>query len=306
MWIVYAVGAAFFAGITSILGKMGVKTTPSSLATTLRTVVVLIFAGLMVAIAGSFPTMATISAKTWVFLVLSGIATGGSWLCFFRALQIGPVSKIAVIDKSSIILTVLLAIFLLNERYHLWIQLFGITLIAIGTFMMMERKKKRAVTHETTSHTPSSSPQNINLPHKSSWLIYALASAIFASLTAIFGKVGIENVEPNLGTFIRTVVVLIMAYLVTFVKKEFVPLRTISVKETVYMVLSGIATGASWLCYWKAMHDGPASVIAPIDKLSILVTIALAWIFFKEKQSKMALSGLAILVAGTFVMLFAA
>lgn len=306
MWIVYAVGAAFFAGITSILGKMGVKTTPSSLATTLRTVVVLIFAGLMVAIAGSFPTMATISAKTWVFLVLSGIATGGSWLCFFRALQIGPVSKIAVIDKSSIILTVLLAIFLLNERYHLWIQLFGITLIAIGTFMMMERKKKRAVTHETTPHTPSSSPQTINLPHKSSWLIYALASAIFASLTAIFGKVGIENVEPNLGTFIRTVVVLIMAYLVTFVKKEFVSLRTISVKETVYMVLSGIATGASWLCYWKAMHDGPASVIAPIDKLSILVTIALAWIFFKEKQSKMALSGLAILVAGTFVMLFAA
>lgn len=288
VWIAFAFGAAFFAGLTAILAKAGVQTTPSSLATALRTIVVLIGAWVMVLIVGSAGTITELSGRTWLFLVLSGLATGASWLCYFRALQLGPVSKVAAVDKSSIVLTVLFAIVLLGETEDLVGKLIGITLIAVGTFLMIE----------WTAEADGG--------RHSSWVVYALGAAVFAALTAILGKVGIEGVESNLGTAIRTAVVLVMAWVVVGVKKEGSALRGISRRELGFITLSGLATGASWLCYWRAMQDGPASVVAPIDKLSILVTVVLAAIFFRERQSPRALVGLALIVAGTLLMVLRA
>lgn len=288
MWIAYAVGAAFFAGLTAILAKAGVRTTPSSLATALRTVVVLVSALLMVWIVGSAPTVWDLPGKTWLFLVLSGLATGASWLCFFRAIQLGPVSTVSAVDKSSIVLTVLLAILLLGETEDLAARLVGISLIAIGTYLMIEWQPSA-----TTAASRS-------------WLLYATGSAVFAALTAILGKVGIADVESNLGTAIRTVVVLVMAWVVVAVKREARALPGIPRSELWFIGLSGLATGASWLCYWRAMQEGPASVVAPVDKLSIVVTVALAWLFFRERQSPKALAGLALIVAGTVGMVLAA
>lgn len=285
MWILYAFGSAFFAGITGILAKGGVRTTPSSLATALRTIVVLLGAILMVVIAGSAPMLTELSPRTWLFLILSGAATGASWLCFFKALQLGPVSTVSAIDKSSIVLTILLAIILLGETDHLAIRIIGITLIAIGTLLMLDQRPIEGA------------------PRIGSWMIYAIGSATFAALTAILGKVGISEVESNLGTAIRTVVVLAMAWLVVAVKKEKTAMASIPRRELTFIALSGLATGASWLCYWRAMQEGPASVVAPIDKLSILVTVVLAWIFYGERQSPRALGGLGLIVAGTLVML---
>ena len=320
MWIVFAFGAAFFAGVTSILGKAGVKTTPSSLATALRTIVVLAFAALMVALAGSAGTVGQIAPKTWVFLVASGAATGASWLCFFRALQLGPAAKVAVIDKSSIVITVLLAIVVLGETHSLGLRLAGVALIALGTWLMIERKPAgeendapakpgderlgRGAPPQPSAPTAATAA-SASTPAGRGWLGFALGAAVFAALTAILGKVGIEDVESNLGTLIRTVVVLVMAFIVVAVKGEWQPLSGIARSELAFIALSGLATGASWLCYWKAMQDGPASVVAPIDKLSILVTVLFAWLAFGEKQSRRALVGLDVLAAGTLVMVLA-
>ncbi len=279
MWVVYAFGSAFFAGLTAILAKSGVTTTPSSLATALRTVVVLIGAIVMVIISGSAPTLMDLDPRTWLFLVLSGLATGASWLCFFKALQLGPVSTVSAIDKSSIVLTVLLAIVLLGETEDLAVRLVGITLL------MVEWRP-----------TPGSA-------RIGSWVFYAVGAAVFAALTAVLGKVGITGVESNLGTAIRTVVVLAMAWLVVGLKQERSSITTIPRKELTFIGLSGLATGASWLCYWRAMQDGPASVVAPIDKLGIVVTVVLAWFFFHERQSRKALVGLGLIVVGTLVMI---
>lgn len=285
MWVLYALGSAFFAGLTSVLAKSGVTTTPSSLATALRTVVVLIGAIVMVAISGSAATLVDLDSRTWLFLVLSGLATGASWLCFFKALQLGPVSTVAAIDKSSIVLTVLLAIVLLGETENLVVRLGGISLIGVGTLLMVEWRPAPGSTRVGT------------------WVLYAVGSALFAALTAILGKVGIAGVESNLGTAIRTVVVLVMAWLVVGLKREASAIANIPRRELTFIGLSGLATGASWLCYWRAMQDGPASVVAPIDKLGIVVTVALAWFFFHERQSRKALIGLGLIVAGTLVMI---
>lgn len=285
MWIAYAFGSAFFAGLTAVLAKAGVRTTPSSLATALRTVVVLAAAWLMTAAVGSASTIFTLSPSTWIFLTLSGAATGASWLCYFRALQLGPISKVAVVDRSSIVLTVLLAIALLGETDDLAARLIGIALVAAGTFLMIEL-----------------SPGSAEASGRGAWLLYAAGSAVFASLTAILGKVGIADVESNLGTAIRTVVVLAMAWIVVAAKGEGGALRDISPRELGFIGLSGLATGASWLCYWRAMQGGPASVVVPIDKLSIVVTVALAAVFFGERQTRRALLGLALVVAGTLTM----
>ncbi|MFN8048999.1 MAG: EamA family transporter [Ancrocorticia sp.] len=285
MWVLYAFGSAFFAGLTSVLAKSGVTTTPSSLATALRTVVVLIGAIIMVVISGSAPTLMDLDSRTWLFLVLSGLATGASWLCFFKALQLGPVSTVSAIDKSSIVLTVLLAIVLLGETEDLAVRLIGIALIGIGTLLMVEWR-------------PAPGSARIG-----AWVFYAVGAAVFAALTAILGKVGITGVESNLGTAIRTVVVLAMAWLVVGLTKEGSAIKEIPRKELTYIALSGLATGASWLCYWRAMQEGPASVVAPIDKLGIVVTVVLAWIFFHERQSKKALAGLGLIVVGTLVMI---
>ncbi len=287
MWIVYAFGSAFFAGLTSILAKCGIRKTDSDAATAIRTIVVLIFSWLMVFIVGSAPTISALSAKTWLFLVLSGLATGASWLCYFKALQMGDVNKVVPIDKSSTVLTILLAFIFLGEEISA-LKLAAVALIGGGTFMMIEKK-------DVTAASPSGGR---------SWLIYALLSTLFASLTAILGKIGIEGVESNLGTAIRTCVVLVMAWLVVFAKGKGHTLRGIPKNELGFICLSGLATGGSWLCYYKALHDGLASVVVPIDKLSILVSIAFSYIVFHERLTRRSVLGLCLIVLGTALMIF--
>lgn len=283
MWVLFAFGSAIFAGLTSILAKCGIRQTDSHVATAIRTVVVLIFSWLMVWIVGSQKEIANISSKTWVFLILSGLATGASWLCYFRALQLGDINKVVPIDKSSTILTMLLALIFLGEGIT-WIKAIAIVVIGGGTFLMIEKKAPG----ETKSRA---------------WLIYAVLSAVFASLTAILGKVGIEGVESNLGTAIRTCVVLLMAWVIVFATGKAKAVLTVPKKELCFICLSGLATGASWLCYYKALHDGLASVVVPIDKLSILLTIAFSALVFKERLSRKAAVGLALITLGTLAML---
>ena len=286
MWVLFAFGSAFFAGITAILAKCGIKNTDSDVATAIRTIVVLAFSWLMVLISGSFSTITALDTKTWVFLILSGLSTGASWLCYFKALQLGDINKVVPIDKSSTVLTILLAFIFLGEKITL-IKTAAIILIGVGTFLMIEKKK---------SATSGNSKGRM-------WLIYALLSTVFASLTAILGKVGIDGVESNLGTAIRTCVVLIMAWLIVFIKRKQSAVKNISSKELIFICFSGLATGGSWLCYYKALHDGLASVVVPIDKLSILVSIAFSYFVFKERLSKKSALGLCLIVAGTLVML---
>lgn len=285
MWIVYAFGSAVFAGLTSILAKCGIRKTDSTVATAIRTIVVLIFSWLMVFLVGSQEQISSIGGKTLIFLILSGLATGASWLCYFKALQIGDINKVVPIDKSSTVLTIILAFIFLHEEISLP-KAIGVILIATGTFMMIE--KKDTVYQENKGR---------------GWLFYALGSAVFASLTAILGKVGISGVESNLGTAIRTAVVLIMAWVMVFAAKKQGEIHNVPKNELVFICLSGLATGASWLCYYKALHDGLASVVVPIDKLSILVTIAFSYIVFHERLSRKAAAGLVLIVAGTLVML---
>ena len=273
------------AGLTSVLAKCGIKKTDSTVATAIRTIVVLIFSWLMVFIVGSQETISAIGGRTLLFLVLSGLATGASWLCYFKALQLGDVNKVVPIDKSSTVLTILLAAIFLQEGVSLTKGI-GVVLIAVGTFLMIEKKQSGG---ETKS---------------AAWLWYALGSAVFASLTAILGKVGISGVESNLGTAIRTGVVLLMSWVMVFVTGKQGALKAIPKNELFFICLSGLATGGSWLCYYKALQDGPASVVVPIDKLSILVTVLFSYLVFREKLTKKSALGLAGIVAGTLLMLF--
>lgn len=285
MWIVFAFGSALFAGLTSILAKCGIKKTDSTVATAIRTIVVLLFLWLMVFIVGSEGEIGSITPHTLIFLVLSGLATGASWLCYFKALQLGDINKVVPIDKSSTVLTILLAAILLGEGITLYSGI-GIALIAVGTFLMIEKKDVKS-----------------DIPKNKRWIFYALGSAVFASLTAILGKIGISDVESNLGTAIRTGVVLVMSWIMVFVTGKQNKIKVISKKELGFICLSGLATGGSWLCYYKALHDGPASVVVPIDKLSILVTILFSYIVFREKLSKKTAFGLFLTVGGTLLML---
>lgn len=287
MWVLYAFGSAVFAGATAILAKSGIRQTSSNVATAIRTVVVLIFAWIMVFITGVADQLGSVSGTTWVFLVLSGLATGASWLCYFRALQLGDVNKVVPVDKSSVILTIVLAFLFLGEPISL-LKGAALVLIGVGTYLMIERK------------TVAADPGKKKSP---AWLLYAILSAVFASLTAILGKVGISGIDSNLGTAVRTVVVLIMAWVVVFVTGETRKVAKVPKKELWFICLSGVATGASWLCYYKALHDGLASVVVPIDKLSILITVAFSYLVFHEKLSKKAAAGLVLIVAGTLMML---
>jgi len=284
MWLIFAIGSAFFAGITAILAKCGIKQTDSTVATAVRTVVVLLMSIMMVLIAGSAGTITQVSGKTWLFLVLSGLATGGSWLCYFKALQIGDVNKVVPVDKSSTVLAMLLALIFLHEEISLT-KCIGIVAVSAGIFLMIEKKQ---VSEER---------------HGAGWLPFAVMSAVFAALTSILGKIGIDGVESNLGASIRTAVVLVMAWLMVIVTRKTHEVRKISPKELLFICLSGLATGASWLCYYKALQDGPASVVVPVDKLSILVTVLFSWVVFHEKLSVRSLIGLVVLTAGTLIML---
>lgn len=285
MWLMFAVGSALFAGLTSILAKCGIRKTDSTVATAIRTIVVLIFSWAMVFLVGSQDRLGSIGGKTLLFLVLSGLATGASWLCYFRALQLGDINKVVPIDKSSTVLTILLAALLLGEGIGLTRGL-GVVLIAAGTLLMIEKKAGETGKTEGTA-----------------WLWYALGSAVFASLTAILGKVGISGVESNLGTAIRTGVVLVMSWVMVFVAGKQPALKAIPKRELGFIYLSGLATGGSWLCYYRALQDGPASLVVPIDKLSILVTVLFSYVVFHEKLSRRSALGLLLLVGGTLVML---
>lgn len=285
MWILYAAGSAFFAGITSILAKCGIRKTDSTVATSLRTMVILLFSWLIVWIVGSGPQIAAISGVTLLFLVLSGAATGASWLCYFRALQTGDINKVVPIDKLSTVLTILLALLFLGEGISLR-KMVAVFLIAAGIFLMIEKKDVK----------------DQKADGKSGWMLYAAGSAFFASLTAILGKIGISGLESNLGTAIRTAVVLIMAWGMVFITGKEKDIKKIDRKELVFICLSGIATGVSWLCYYRALQEGPASVVAPIDKLSVLVTVVFSYFVFGEKLTGKALAGLLLLTAGTVAM----
>lgn len=284
MWLIMALFSAFFAGVTAILAKCGIKKTDSDVATALRTVVVLLFSWIMVSIVGSGGTITQISGKSFVFLVLSGMSTGASWICYFKALSAGDVNKVVPIDKSSTILSVLMAIFLLGETEHLTVKLGGTVLLALGVFLMIEQKE-----------TDGAKGNGI-------WMPYAVASAVFAALTAILAKIGISGVESNLGTAVRTGVVLVMAWLIVLLKGKQGQVREIDRRELLYISLSGLATGVSWLCYYYAIQNGVVSVVVPIDKLSILVTVVFSYIVFKKKLSKKAAVGLTFMVLGTLIM----
>lgn len=285
MWIIFAIGSAFFAGVTSILAKCGIRKTDSTVATAIRTIVVLAFSWLMVFLLGSQGELANLDGKTLLFLILSGLATGASWLCYFKTLQLGDINKVVPIDKSSTVLTILLAFLFLNESVSVS-KLIGVVLIAAGTLMMIEKKSGT-----------DSGEKGLR------WLWYALGSAVFASLTSILGKIGISGVESNLGTAIRTIVVLVMSWMMVFVQGKQTSLKFTPKGELGFICLSGLATGASWLCYYKALQDGLASVVVPIDKLSILVTIGFSYAVFHEKLTKKAAIGLVGIVAGTLLML---
>lgn len=285
MWIVFAFGSAFFAGITSILAKCGIRETDSTVATAIRTVIVLLFSWLMVFVVKSQNQIVFIRGKTLLFLILSGLSTGASWLCYFKALQMGDIHKVVSVDKSSTILTIVLAFIFLREAVSVT-KVIGVVLIGAGTYLMVEKKDVLQKTQGGIG-----------------WLPYALGSAVFASLTSILGKIGISGVESNLGTAVRTGVVLVMAWIMVFVEGKHHMIKRISQKELGYICLSGAATGASWLCYYKALQDGFASVVVPIDKLSILVTIVFSYFVFHERLSKKSGIGLVSMVLGTLVMI---
>lgn len=286
MWLLYAIGSALFAGMTSVLAKIGIKNIDSNLATALRTIIVLLFSWLMVFVAGSQHTIGTISARSLVFLILSGGATGASWLFYFKALQLGNVNKVTPVDKSSTILTILLAFLFLGERPTVWMVV-GIVLLAAGTYLMIQRRE--------------SEPPDIK---SKSWLFYAVLSAVFAALTSILGKIGIQGIESSLGTAIRTIVVLVMAWGIVLFQKNHVRIKDIDRKSWIFIALSGLATGFSWLCYYRALQEGKASLVVPIDKLSIVVAIAFSYIFLKEKLSRKAFAGLLLVISGTILLLF--
>ena len=284
MWVLFAFLSAIFAGMTSILAKCGIKKTDSNVATFIRTLVVLPLSLLMAVIVNPNFSLGAVSSKTLVFLVLSGLSTGASWLCYFRALSKGDINKVVPIDKSSTVLTIILAVIFLGEKVTLYKTL-GVVFIAIGTLLMIEKK-------DTEKKSEGEG-----------WLIYALLSAFFASLTTILGKIGIEGVESNLGTAIRTAVVIVMSFIMVAFTGKTGEIKKIDKKELGFILLSGLSTGASWLCYYKALQDGEAGIVVPIDKLSILVTIAFSYIVFKERLSKKAMLGLVMIVFGTLVLL---
>ena len=287
MWILLAFGSAFFAGVTSILAKAGIRETDSNLATAIRTIIVLIFSWIMVFLVGSQGTIFQIDGKTALFLVLSGLATGASWLCYFRALQLGNINRVVPIDKSSTVLTILLAFVLLGEPISI-AKGVGIVAIAAGTYLMIQ-KKQVAEKEEKGGKA---------------WLVYAVLSAVFAALVAILGKIGISGVESNLGTALRTGVVLVMAWVVVLVTGKQKEALRVPRRELGMICRSGVATGASWLCYFRALQLGPASVVVPIDKLSILITVLFSFLVFHETLNRKSAVGLALIAAGTMAMLF--
>lgn len=284
MWLAAAVCSAVFAALTSILAKCGIKKTDSDVATAIRCAVVLCFSWIMVAIVGSAGTIPSISCRSFLFLMLSGLSTGASWICYFKALSMGDVNKVVPIDKSSTVLTVLMAIICFGETEHLWVKLVCTAALGVGVLLMVEKKT------------------NVNEAKDVKYIPYAIGSAVFAALTSILAKIGISGVESNLGTAIRTVFVLLMAWMIVFARKKAPLCRSIDKKELLFVLLSGVATGASWLSYYYAIQNGPVSIVVPIDKMSLLVTVLFSYIVFHEKLSKKAFVGLILMTGATLGM----
>lgn len=287
MWILFATGSALFAGATAILAKIGVKNTDSDVATALRTIVVLLFSWLMVFVTNSYVPIDEVTQKTLWLLVLSGVATGASWLCYFKALQLGDVNKVMPIDKTSTVFTMILAFLFLGEAFTVPMFI-GMVGILAGTMLMIEKKETVVTQQQKKDYR---------------WLIYAILSAVFASATSILGKLGMEGIPSNYGTAVRTGVVLVMAWVVVFLQKKQSKVKEVGKTSWIFLILSGVTTGMSWLCYYRALQEGPASIVVPIDKLSILITILFARVFLKERLTKKAVVGLVLLVAGTLVLL---
>ena len=285
MWLIFAICSAVFAGLTSILAKCGLQEVDSTVATAFRTVVAMVFAWIIVLISGSYAQIDSIDADTWIFLILSGLATGASWLCYFKALQLGDVNKVVPVDKSSTVMAIMLAIIFLGETLSI-LGIFGVVLILVGTILMIEKKDVKGMESKG-----------------SSWLLFAIGSAVFAALTSILGKIGMEGIDSNLGTAIRTIVVLGMSWIMIYVSHKQSKIHGIKRRDMAFIILSGLATGASWMFFFGALQMGPASVIIPIDKLSILVTIAFSYIVFREKLTKKSAIGLAGVVTGTLLLL---
>lgn len=300
MWILYAIGSAFFAGVTSVLAKCGIKKTNSDVATAIRTVVVLLFSWLMVFLTKAYIPFSELSGRTICLLILSGLATGASWLCYFRALQLGDMNKVVPIDKSSTVLTIVIALVFLHEGIS-WAKGISVVLIGLGTLLMIT-KKEGAYKQELLESDESETGGFRCWCRRNSWAVYAVLSAVFASLTAILGKLGMTDIPSNLGTAIRTMVVLGMAWMMVFLTGKQGEVKGIAGSELVFILLSGVATGASWLCYYRALQEGPASVVVPIDKLSLLVTIAFSWFVFHEKLTRKAAIGLVFITLGTILL----
>lgn len=284
MWVILAIGSAFFAGVSSILAKCGIRKTPSEVATAIRTAIVIVMSVIMTLIVGSLNDIGNIDTKTWIFLILSGLATGASWLFFFKALELGDVNKVIPVDKTSTVLTLIFS-FLVFQETVTWVKIVSGVAIGAGTFLMIERKQADEQRRGSKW-----------------WLLFACLSAVFALLTSILGKIGIDGVESNLGTLIRTIVVLLMSWIVVFVTGKTKNVGEISKRDLLFIVFSGIATGASWLCYYKALKDGVVSVVVSVDKLSMLVTIAFSFFALKEKLTVKALIGLVLILAGTLAL----
>ena len=287
MWIALALGPAFFAGVVAVLAKVGIRHTSSNVATAIRTVIALTMAWIAVFVVGAEASIATLSTRSVVFLVLSGLATGASWLCYFRAIQLGPVNKVVAVDRSGLVLTVLLGILVFGEAGNLWATLLAAAVIAVGTVLMIDWRSER------------------DAPNRRAWLVFAGLSAAFASLTAVLAKIGISDVDASVGTAVRTSVVLVMAVVVVLAAGEQRQVRSIPRRDLWFIALSGLATGASWLCLYQALKQGPVSVVIPIDKLSIVVTVVFSYLVLRERLTRAGLLGLILIVVGTFALVLA-
>lgn len=284
-YISFAFLSAFFAALTSVLAKYGMKKVNSNLATALRTIVVLVFSWLMVFLTTDITReFSRLTDRSLLYLILSGLTTGASWLCYFHALKIGNVNVVVPIDKSSIVFTIVLSSVILKEHFGLFSGICTL-LIAMGTLLMIEKRSSKSSAR------------------KRSAILYAFSGAVFAALTSILGKMGIDGISSNFASAIRTCIVLIMAWVVVFISKDYKKFNSLDTKSSIFIILSGIATGASWLCYYRALSLGPASHVAPIDKLSIVLTVILSYIFFREKLSWKSFTGLFLIVIGTLLLL---
>ena len=285
MWILLAFGSALFSGLTSITAKCGIKKTDSTVATAIRTGVVLVCSAIMVCVVGSWGELPEIDAKSWIFLALSGIATGASWLCYFKAISTGDINKVVPLDKSSTVLTAIIAMIFLGESVTVP-KVTGLIVITVGTYLMIGKKDGEPETKKGAG-----------------WFVFGSLSAVFAALTSVLAKVGIRNVESNLANAIRTAVVLVMAWLTVFATGKTGKIKETPKNELIFIVISGILTGASWICYYKALQLGEVSVVAPIDKLSIVVTVVFSYIVFKEKLTLKSFMGFLMTIVGTLCLL---